>query len=392
MFTCCSAGPASRPEPQPQPEQEPQPQPEPEPALTLSATNTVVGSLAQVLASKYAEALTTKEPGDPHPVAMPASVRPPCKSGSVPLKSGGSVLLKYWTAPEAKIRSIDWPLLRFRLPEPHDPADFSSVGPEGELFWVTPRRMASSDGPHLLLNYARHKTGTAPVTNTLTLNRLRAHFRLLKGCGSGYCGFVNVTAGSRPDMFHGQLFAELLPLWQAIAAPDAEVSTSFRAGDGGGGGGTQSSGSLQGWPFEATAFDSGLDLDTEALAMIVWRYCCGTVDFNKRHGLGADLLFAFCAADGERQPATLKALVVPRKLVPHTTAGGDHKTVVKLKPQMASLGSAKQYDLDGKVLSGLLSGVAEVDFEAICGGSGGNGQSDAATRHIEAALRAATMG
>ena len=91
---------------------------------TLSAKNTAAGAWAETLATKYAEALVTKLHGDPHTVALPAAARPPCKSQLVQVGGGraGSVLVKHWTEPEEKIRSVDWPLLRFRLPEPHEPA------------------------------------------------------------------------------------------------------------------------------------------------------------------------------------------------------------------------------------------------------------------------------
>ena len=171
----------------------------------------------------------------------------------------------------------------------------------------------------------------------------------------------------------------------AVAAPDAEVGTRFAGGGVVTAAGGVELGTLEGWFFAATAFDSGRGCDAEALARAVWAQVQGSAAFNERYGLGADLLFGFCAADGGGTP-TLKALLVPRKLVLHAPAAEGKPAVSK--PRKAGLGLAgPRYDLDGKVLSGLLVGVTSEEFESLCGTD-----RQAVLRTIGTAFSVATVG
>lgn len=166
----------------------------------------------------------------------------------------------------------------------------------------------------------------------------------LKGAGPGYCGFVNVTAGSRADLFHGpccrplvpphrqtprqqppsrhlagalagQFFDALLPLWRCLADPSirTRLVPADSAGDAGGAE-VHAGLRLEGWFYDAIGFESTVSCNVEAMAQAVWAVVTSRAAGQERDGReGADLLMGFSSPAGGGAP-TLKALLVPRVL------------------------------------------------------------------------------
>merc|ERR1712196_193934 len=94
--------------------------------MVLKAT-VASGCLSVLLTSKYQEALRTRRPGQStDSIVRPEASRPELATRplDIPVDEGApTVLLTYRKEAEQRLSSVDWPLCRFSIPEPHDPTD-----------------------------------------------------------------------------------------------------------------------------------------------------------------------------------------------------------------------------------------------------------------------------